>query len=258
MGNNQDVVESQVESPCPIELDRKSGRFRALCGSFSHFLSFSWRFVENSNIKYIHAGTLLGWEIPKKFQKKDNIIRHANVKLAQAGILLEWVTPDKFHKKDNNTMRHVKPKNPDGSPVRTPHVIISPISSSGRCSKIVAKSQREEQDLKTTIDEFWNGGLPPINFFIPNSSRIEVEFGGFTGFGRRSARKGESYLHSERAPVLTSDQNAVTSDPTGKGNVVEASKERSRTTTKEPKKPLVQSYHSCEARKPNSNDEKKR
>ncbi|KAL0917958.1 hypothetical protein M5K25_013069 [Dendrobium thyrsiflorum] len=73
-----------------------------------------------------------------------------------------------------------------------------------------------------------------------------TQFGGFTGFGRRSARKGESYLHSERAPVLTSDQNVVTSDPTGKGNVVE---ERSRTTTKEPKKPLVQSYTSCEARK---------
>ncbi|KAL0903407.1 hypothetical protein M5K25_027786 [Dendrobium thyrsiflorum] len=51
-----------------------------------------------------------------------------------------------------------------------------------------------------------------------------AQFGGFTGFGRRSARKGESYLHSERAPVLTSDQNVVTSDPTGKGNVVEGAK----------------------------------
>ncbi|KAL0917090.1 hypothetical protein M5K25_012134 [Dendrobium thyrsiflorum] len=52
----------------------------------------------------------------------------------------------------------------------------------------------------------------------------QLRFGGFTGFGRRSARKGESYLHSERAPVLTSDQNVVTSDPTGKGNVVEEAK----------------------------------
>ncbi|KAL0903867.1 hypothetical protein M5K25_025923 [Dendrobium thyrsiflorum] len=59
------------------------------------------------------------------------------------------------------------------------------------------------------------------------------------GFGRRSARKGESYLHGERAPVLIT------------------SSERRRTTTKEPKKPLVQSYTSCEARKPNRNDEKK-
>ncbi|KAL0926054.1 hypothetical protein M5K25_004435 [Dendrobium thyrsiflorum] len=84
-----------------------------------------------------------------------------------------------------------------------------------------------------------------------NNSR----FGGFTGFGRRSARKGESYLHSERAPVLNSYQNVVTSDPTGKGT---SSKERSRTTTKKPKKPLVQSITSCEARKPNSNDEKKK
>ncbi|KAI0501642.1 hypothetical protein KFK09_016587 [Dendrobium nobile] len=33
------------------------------------------------------------------------------------------------------------------------------------------------------------------------------------------------------------------------------SKKRSRTKTKEPKKPLVQSYTSCEAMKPNSNDD---
>ncbi|KAL0921411.1 hypothetical protein M5K25_008477 [Dendrobium thyrsiflorum] len=36
------------------------------------------------------------------------------------------------------------------------------------------------------------------------------------GFGRRRKRKGESYLHSERAPVVASDQNVVTSDPTGR------------------------------------------
>ncbi|KAL0906910.1 hypothetical protein M5K25_025441 [Dendrobium thyrsiflorum] len=36
------------------------------------------------------------------------------------------------------------------------------------------------------------------------------------GFGRRSARKVESYLHSQRAPVVASDQNVVTSDPTGR------------------------------------------
>ncbi|XP_028553755.1 aspartyl protease family protein At5g10770-like [Dendrobium catenatum] len=52
-----------------------------------------------------------------------------------------------------------------------------------------------------------------------------------------------------RAPVVV-----ATSDRTGKGNVV-ASKERSLTRTKAPKKPLVQSYTSCEAMKPNSNDD---
>ncbi|PKU87238.1 hypothetical protein MA16_Dca009386 [Dendrobium catenatum] len=36
-----------------------------------------------------------------------------------------------------------------------------------------------------------------------------------------------------------------------------SSKERSRTRMKEPKKPLVQSYTSCEAMKPNSNDDPK-
>ncbi|PKU60945.1 hypothetical protein MA16_Dca028670 [Dendrobium catenatum] len=34
-----------------------------------------------------------------------------------------------------------------------------------------------------------------------------------------------------------------------------SSKERSRTRTKEPKKPLVQSYTSCEAMKPTNNDD---
>ncbi|KAI0505081.1 hypothetical protein KFK09_016038 [Dendrobium nobile] len=36
------------------------------------------------------------------------------------------------------------------------------------------------------------------------------------GFARRSARKVESYLHSQRAPVVASDQNVVTSDPKGR------------------------------------------
>ncbi|KAL0928008.1 hypothetical protein M5K25_002241 [Dendrobium thyrsiflorum] len=58
---------------------------------------------------------------------------------------------------------------------------------------------------------------------ITGSHSMPLLFGGFTGFGRRSARKGESYLHGERAPVLTSDQNVVTSDPARKGNVVEGS-----------------------------------
>ncbi|PKU69830.1 hypothetical protein MA16_Dca018453 [Dendrobium catenatum] len=53
-------------------------------------------------------------------------------------------------------------------------------------------------------------------------------------------RKRESYLHSQRAPVVSSDQNVVAYDPTGKGK---SSKEQSRTTTKEPKKRRVQSLH---------------
>ncbi|KAL0910485.1 hypothetical protein M5K25_021472 [Dendrobium thyrsiflorum] len=34
-------------------------------------------------------------------------------------------------------------------------------------------------------------------------------FGGFTGFGRRSMRKGERYLHSKRAPLVASDQKML-------------------------------------------------
>ncbi|KAL0918681.1 hypothetical protein M5K25_010704 [Dendrobium thyrsiflorum] len=41
------------------------------------------------------------------------------------------------------------------------------------------------------------------------------------GVDRRSARKGEGYLHSWRSPVVASDQNVVTSDP------MEGSRERS-------------------------------
>ncbi|KAL0916645.1 hypothetical protein M5K25_014173 [Dendrobium thyrsiflorum] len=46
------------------------------------------------------------------------------------------------------------------------------------------------------------------------------------GFGRRSARKVESYLHSQRAPEVASDQNVVTSNPTGR-KVVEGAKSNS-------------------------------
>ncbi|PKU63449.1 hypothetical protein MA16_Dca024943 [Dendrobium catenatum] len=53
-------------------------------------------------------------------------------------------------------------------------------------------------------------------------------------------QKRESYLHSQRAPVVSSDQNVVAYDPTGKGKL---SKEQSRTATKEPKKRRVQSPH---------------
>ncbi|KAI0504519.1 hypothetical protein KFK09_015471 [Dendrobium nobile] len=54
-------------------------------------------------------------------------------------------------------------------------------------------------------------------------------------FGRRSARKVESYLHSQQAPVVATDQNVVTSDPTGRES------RRRRTAAKELKKRRVQS-----------------
>ncbi|KAL0907717.1 hypothetical protein M5K25_022148 [Dendrobium thyrsiflorum] len=47
---------------------------------------------------------------------------------------------------------------------------------------------------------------------------------------RRSTQEGGRCLHSERAPLATSDQNVVSSDPTGKGK---SWTERSRTATKE-------------------------
>ncbi|KAL0907655.1 hypothetical protein M5K25_022075 [Dendrobium thyrsiflorum] len=43
-----------------------------------------------------------------------------------------------------------------------------------------------------------------------------------TGFGRKSARKGEGYLHSQRAHVVASDQSVVASDPTGRKVIVGA------------------------------------
>ncbi|KAL0922707.1 hypothetical protein M5K25_006716 [Dendrobium thyrsiflorum] len=57
------------------------------------------------------------------------------------------------------------------------------------------------------------------------------------GFGRRSAQKGESYLHSQRVPVVASDQNVVTSNPTGR-----ESRRRSE-VEQEPKKRRMQSLH---------------
>ncbi|KAL0921947.1 hypothetical protein M5K25_005900 [Dendrobium thyrsiflorum] len=73
-------------------------------------------------------------------------------------------------------------------------------------------------------------------------------FGGFTGFGRRSPRKGESYLHSDRAPVLTSDQNVVTSDPTGKWNVVEVAKSNNHEGTEEATREILHLLRSKEAK----------
>ncbi|KAL0906657.1 hypothetical protein M5K25_025170 [Dendrobium thyrsiflorum] len=75
------------------------------------------------------------------------------------------------------------------------------------------------------------------------------------GFGRRSARKVESYLHSQRAPVVASDQNAVTSDPTGRES-------RRRSEVEQPQRSrrsdACNLYTSYEATKPNGNDEKRR
>ncbi|KAL0924985.1 hypothetical protein M5K25_003285 [Dendrobium thyrsiflorum] len=69
------------------------------------------------------------------------------------------------------------------------------------------------------------------SFFAMPLARIYeiVRFGGFTGFGRRSARKGESYLHSKRAPVVASDQKCRNYRSNRKGT---SSKERSRIATK--------------------------
>ncbi|KAL0925411.1 hypothetical protein M5K25_003736 [Dendrobium thyrsiflorum] len=73
------------------------------------------------------------------------------------------------------------------------------------------------------------------------------------GFGRRSAREEESYLHSQRAPVVASDQNVVTSDPTGRG-----SRRRSEVEQRSRRSDPCNLYTSCEATKPNSNDDKRR
>ncbi|KAI0514122.1 hypothetical protein KFK09_010156 [Dendrobium nobile] len=62
------------------------------------------------------------------------------------------------------------------------------------------------------------------------------------GFGRRSTRKEESYLHSQRAPVVASDQNVITSDPKGteshraKSNSHEVAEEATRATSTPPAK----------------------
>ncbi|KAL0924607.1 hypothetical protein M5K25_005451 [Dendrobium thyrsiflorum] len=45
-------------------------------------------------------------------------------------------------------------------------------------------------------------------------------------------REKDSYLHSERPPVVASDQNVVTCDPTGR-NVVEGAKSNSNEGAKE-------------------------
>ncbi|KAL0921227.1 hypothetical protein M5K25_008282 [Dendrobium thyrsiflorum] len=74
------------------------------------------------------------------------------------------------------------------------------------------------------------------------------------GFGQRSARKVESYLHSQRAPVVASDQNVVTSDPTG-------TESRRRSEVQQPRRSRRSdacNLYTCEATKPNSNDEKRR
>ncbi|KAL0919147.1 hypothetical protein M5K25_011222 [Dendrobium thyrsiflorum] len=79
------------------------------------------------------------------------------------------------------------------------------------------------------------------------------------GFGRRSARKVQSYLHSQRAPVVASDQNVVTSDPTGR-----ESRRRSEVARRvaQPRRrrrsDACNLSTSCEATKPDSNDEKRR
>ncbi|KAL0914061.1 hypothetical protein M5K25_017564 [Dendrobium thyrsiflorum] len=72
------------------------------------------------------------------------------------------------------------------------------------------------------------------------------------GFGRRSARKVESYLHSQRAPVVASDQNVVTSDPTGRESPRRSEVEQPRRSRRSDACNL---YTYCEATKPNSNDE---
>ncbi|KAI0492879.1 hypothetical protein KFK09_027155 [Dendrobium nobile] len=65
-------------------------------------------------------------------------------------------------------------------------------------------------------------------------------------FGRRSTRKGESYLHSERAAVVASDQNVVTSDPIER-------KRRRRSEVERPRR--SRRRDSCEGMKLNINDE---
>ncbi|KAI0514141.1 hypothetical protein KFK09_010175 [Dendrobium nobile] len=70
------------------------------------------------------------------------------------------------------------------------------------------------------------------------------------GFGRRSTRKEESYLHSQRAPVVASDQNVITSDP--KGTESHRAKSDSHEVAEEATRANL--YTSCEASKPNSKD----
>ncbi|KAI0528761.1 hypothetical protein KFK09_001303 [Dendrobium nobile] len=68
-------------------------------------------------------------------------------------------------------------------------------------------------------------------------------------------RKRESYLHSQRAPVVSPDQNVVTYDPTGRES-------RRRSKVEQPRRSqrsdACNLYTSCEATKPNSKDEKRR
>ncbi|KAL0913630.1 hypothetical protein M5K25_017108 [Dendrobium thyrsiflorum] len=64
------------------------------------------------------------------------------------------------------------------------------------------------------------------------------------GFGRRSARKVESYLHSQRAPVVASDQNVVTSDPTGRESSRKSEVKQPRRSRRSDASYL---YTSCEA-----------
>ncbi|KAL0904092.1 hypothetical protein M5K25_026164 [Dendrobium thyrsiflorum] len=68
------------------------------------------------------------------------------------------------------------------------------------------------------------------------------------------AREREN-LHSHQAPVVASDQNVITSDPTGRESRRRIEVEQPRRSRSSDARNL---YTSCEATKPNSNDEMKR
>ncbi|KAI0512008.1 hypothetical protein KFK09_012642 [Dendrobium nobile] len=77
---------------------------------------------------------------------------------------------------------------------------------------ILAERLKMQNQISRQMEAAVDGKIP---LFVVKSRIYQIlPFGGFTGFGRRSARKVESSLHSERAPALASDQNVVNSDPT--------------------------------------------
>ncbi|KAL0918974.1 hypothetical protein M5K25_011030 [Dendrobium thyrsiflorum] len=78
------------------------------------------------------------------------------------------------------------------------------------------------------------------------------------GFGRRSAREVESYPHSQRVPVVASDQNVVAFDPTGRGSRRRRESRRRSEVEQSRRSDACNLYTCCEATEPNNNDEKRR